>query len=159
MFVCGEPPFQETNDSETLTMIMDCKYCLPEHLSPELCQYVSFICYIKILSFIYFYVLDYLTFHCSLISHMLVREPSQRVSLENISQHDWLLVPTSLDDLTHLDGSEADPSPLVTKDNISKDDHTHIIQSMIDKKVGTMDTILEYVIFTYIGCTKQHLCC
>ena len=35
MLVCGEPPFQEANDSETLTMIMDCKYRLPPHLSPE----------------------------------------------------------------------------------------------------------------------------
>ena len=34
MLICGEPPFQEANDSETLTMILDCKYRLPPHLSP-----------------------------------------------------------------------------------------------------------------------------
>lgn len=33
MLVCGHPPFQEANDSETLTMIMDCKYTMPEHVS------------------------------------------------------------------------------------------------------------------------------
>lgn len=33
MLVCGQPPFQEANDSETLTMIMDCKYSMPGHVS------------------------------------------------------------------------------------------------------------------------------
>lgn len=33
MLVCGVPPFQETNDSETLVMILDCRYCIPEHVS------------------------------------------------------------------------------------------------------------------------------
>lgn len=33
MLVCGQPPFQEANDSETLTMIMDCKYSVPAHIS------------------------------------------------------------------------------------------------------------------------------
>ncbi|EHA98049.1 SNF-related serine/threonine-protein kinase [Heterocephalus glaber] len=32
MLVCGQPPFQEANDSETLTMIMDCKYTVPAHV-------------------------------------------------------------------------------------------------------------------------------
>lgn len=35
MLVCGDPPFQEANDSETLTMIMDCKYRIPSHLPPD----------------------------------------------------------------------------------------------------------------------------
>jgi SNF-related kinase len=33
MLVCGQAPFQEANDSETLTMIMDCKYTIPVHVS------------------------------------------------------------------------------------------------------------------------------
>jgi len=33
MLVCGQAPFQEANDSETLTMIMDCKYTIPIHVS------------------------------------------------------------------------------------------------------------------------------
>lgn len=37
MLVSGHPPFQEVNDSETLTMIMDCKYKIPNHVSSE-CQ-------------------------------------------------------------------------------------------------------------------------
>ena len=35
MLVCGAPPFQEANDSETLTMIMDCNYVFPTHVSEE----------------------------------------------------------------------------------------------------------------------------
>uniref|UniRef100_A0A8B9GMD7 SNF-related serine/threonine-protein kinase n=1 Tax=Amazona collaria TaxID=241587 RepID=A0A8B9GMD7_9PSIT len=33
MLVCGHPPFQEANDSETLTMIMDCRYTVPALIS------------------------------------------------------------------------------------------------------------------------------
>ncbi|XP_063951002.1 SNF-related serine/threonine-protein kinase-like [Lytechinus pictus] len=63
MLVCGEPPFNETNDSETLTMIMDCKYLMPDYLSRE-CQ--------------------------SLITRMLVREPASRVTLRDIENDPWL---------------------------------------------------------------------
>ena len=35
MLVCGSAPFQEANDSETLTMIMDCKYSFPKHISQQ----------------------------------------------------------------------------------------------------------------------------
>ncbi|XP_025936743.1 SNF-related serine/threonine-protein kinase-like [Apteryx rowi] len=63
MLVCGHPPFQEANDSETLTMIMDCRYTVPPHVSAQ----------------------------CSdLISRMLQRDPKQRASLEQIESHAWL---------------------------------------------------------------------
>ena len=55
MLVCGQPPFQEANDSETLTMIMDCKYTMPPHISSE-CR--------------------------RLIASMLVREPEKRATIE-----------------------------------------------------------------------------
>ena len=32
MLVCGSAPFQEANDSETLTMIMDCNYIVSTQL-------------------------------------------------------------------------------------------------------------------------------
>ncbi len=35
MLVVGEAPFQEANDSETLTMILDCKYRIPPGVSEE----------------------------------------------------------------------------------------------------------------------------
>lgn len=43
MLVCGHAPFQEANDSETLTMIMDCKYTTPHHVSSECKKFVFFL--------------------------------------------------------------------------------------------------------------------
>ncbi|KAK2903379.1 hypothetical protein QQF64_009664 [Cirrhinus molitorella] len=63
MLVCGQPPFQEANDSETLTMIMDCKYTVPAHVS-NACK--------------------------DLINRMLQRDPKRRASLEEIESHAWL---------------------------------------------------------------------
>ncbi|XP_056137314.1 SNF related kinase b [Lampris incognitus] len=63
MLVCGVPPFQETNDSETLVMILDCRYSVPEHVSDG-CR--------------------------DLISRMLQKDPSHRASLEEIDAHNWL---------------------------------------------------------------------
>ncbi|KAK5867919.1 hypothetical protein PBY51_012374 [Eleginops maclovinus] len=63
MLVCGVPPFQETNDSETLVMILDCRYRFPEHVSDD-CR--------------------------DLISRMLQKDPSLRASLQEIEAHHWL---------------------------------------------------------------------
>ncbi|KAE8282216.1 SNF-related serine/threonine-protein kinase [Larimichthys crocea] len=63
MLVCGQPPFQEANDSETLTMIMDCKYTVPPHIS-HACR--------------------------DLIAHMLQRDPKKRATLDEIQAHQWL---------------------------------------------------------------------
>ncbi|XP_060784234.1 SNF related kinase b isoform X2 [Neoarius graeffei] len=63
MLVCGRPPFQEANDSETLIMIMDCRYTVPDHVSAE-CK--------------------------DLISRMLQRDPSKRAPLLEIESHPWL---------------------------------------------------------------------
>uniref|UniRef100_A0AAV2MAQ2 non-specific serine/threonine protein kinase n=1 Tax=Knipowitschia caucasica TaxID=637954 RepID=A0AAV2MAQ2_KNICA len=63
MLVCGQPPFQEANDSETLTMIMDCKYTVPVRVSST-CK--------------------------DLIDRMLQRDPKRRASLEEIETHPWL---------------------------------------------------------------------
>ncbi|UYV60439.1 SNRK [Cordylochernes scorpioides] len=63
MMVCGHAPFQEANDSETLTMIMDCKYTIPSYVSPE-CK--------------------------ALIGRMLIRDPEKRATLEQIAEDSWL---------------------------------------------------------------------
>ncbi|XP_015109768.1 SNF-related serine/threonine-protein kinase isoform X2 [Diachasma alloeum] len=70
MLVCGQAPFQEANDSETLTMIMDCKYSIPSHVSEE-CK--------------------------RLIARMLVREPEGRATLEEIAADPWLGISTDTD--------------------------------------------------------------
>lgn len=70
MLVCGQAPFQEANDSETLTMIMDCKYSIPTHVS-EGCK--------------------------QLIARMLVRQPERRASLEEIASNTWLVAGSDTD--------------------------------------------------------------
>jgi len=69
MLVCGAAPFQEANDSETLTMIMDCNYIVPSHISQQ-CQ--------------------------DLISSMLCRDPAKRATLEQISSNVWLAADPSV---------------------------------------------------------------
>uniref|UniRef100_A0A8C4QE57 SNF-related serine/threonine-protein kinase n=1 Tax=Eptatretus burgeri TaxID=7764 RepID=A0A8C4QE57_EPTBU len=63
MLVCGHAPFQEANDSETLTMIMDCKYTVPGRVS-QACG--------------------------DLIARMLQREPKRRAMLDDVASHPWL---------------------------------------------------------------------
>lgn len=63
MLVCGEAPFHSANDSETLTMIMDCKYKVSNHVSEE-CK--------------------------NLIGRMLVRNPEKRSNLDEIAADIWL---------------------------------------------------------------------
>ncbi|KAL1129312.1 hypothetical protein AAG570_013841 [Ranatra chinensis] len=90
MLVCGQAPFQEANDSETLTMIMDCKYTVPNHVS-QACK--------------------------SLIGRMLVREPEKRASLEQISKDTWLDAQLELAQplVSSRSLSESDHSTIVQK--------------------------------------------
>jgi len=64
MLVAGRAPFQEANDSETLTMIMDVKYSIPPHVTSSSCK--------------------------DLIKSMLVRGPDNRATLEQIENNKWI---------------------------------------------------------------------
>uniref|UniRef100_A0A182VRS2 SNF-related serine/threonine-protein kinase n=1 Tax=Anopheles minimus TaxID=112268 RepID=A0A182VRS2_9DIPT len=108
MLVCGHPPFQEANDSETLTMIMDCKYTMPAHVSDG-CR--------------------------NLISKMLVREPEKRATLQQIAVDEWLMEGSCEETPENL--------PLVSREQVSEEDHTLIIQKMINGKIATKEEILE----------------
>ncbi|XP_070494327.1 SNF-related serine/threonine-protein kinase isoform X2 [Chironomus tepperi] len=107
MLVCGQPPFQEANDSETLTMIMDCKYTMPPHISSE-CR--------------------------RLIASMLVREPEKRATIEQIANDSWL-----------SQGEQSQPEylPLVSKEQVSDEDHSFIVQKMVNGNIAQKDEILE----------------
>ncbi|XP_015910517.1 serine/threonine-protein kinase MARK2 [Parasteatoda tepidariorum] len=75
MLVCGRAPFQEANDSETLTMIMDCKYHVPTHISEDCVR---------------------------LIGEMLIRDPDKRSSLEQIANDPWLNSGDAIQPADHL---------------------------------------------------------
>lgn len=110
MLVCGQPPFQEANDSETLTMIMDCKYTMPVHVSAG-CR--------------------------KLISSMLVREPEKRLTLQQIANDSWLQQGNNNQQPEYL--------PLVSKEQVSDEDHAFIVQKMVNGNIAQKDEILELV--------------
>ncbi|XP_036366987.1 SNF-related serine/threonine-protein kinase isoform X7 [Octopus sinensis] len=123
MLVCGTPPFYEANDSETLTMIMDCKYKFPGHVSKD-CQ--------------------------SLISSMLIREPNQRASLEQIMNHAWL----KSGDVPYSNISVN--IPLLSRSLVSADDHAYIVERMIEGRMATKEEIalsLEKDSYDHIAAT------
>ncbi|XP_030373831.1 SNF-related serine/threonine-protein kinase [Scaptodrosophila lebanonensis] len=75
MLVCGQPPFEKANDSETLTMIMDCKYTVPAHIT-QACRH--------------------------LIASMLVRDPKKRATVEEIASSAWLKKTDEPDSIEHF---------------------------------------------------------
>ncbi|RNA17829.1 SNF-related serine threonine- kinase, partial [Brachionus plicatilis] len=98
MLVTGRAPFQEANDSETLMMILDCKYHLPDHLSAQ----------------------------CSdLICRMLVRDPGERATLDQIRCHQWLA--------NESDESDIESSP--SRPPLTNEDREKVIQMMIDGQI------------------------
>lgn len=109
MLVCGQPPFEKANDSETLTMIMDCKYTMPAHVSVG-CR--------------------------NLIAAMLVRAPEKRASLQEIAQDPWLIQGAQQDIVPEY-------LPLVSRQQVSDDDHTLIIQKMVNGNIATKEEILD----------------
>nr|CAI5867411.1 unnamed protein product [Callosobruchus analis] len=107
MLVCGQPPFQEANDSETLTMIMDCKYNIPGHVSQN-CK--------------------------KLISRMLLRNPEKRATLQEIASHPWVC---------SANQDYQDTLPLVSREQLSEDDHTLIVQKIVNGNIATKEEIQE----------------
>lgn len=110
MLVCGRLPFDEANDSETLTKIMDCEYQLPPHLSPEC---------------------------CSLISRLLIRDPSKRATLEEVLQDEWL----------QISGDELPIGlfsvPLISQEHLQFEDHMEILNKMATGGLATVDEIQQ----------------
>ncbi|XP_073812329.1 SNF related kinase isoform X2 [Musca autumnalis] len=109
MLVCGQPPFEKANDSETLTMIMDCKYSVPPQVSPS-CR--------------------------KLIASMLVRDPKKRATLEQISADEWVNEMSTGND-------NMDSLPLISREQLSEEDHAFIIQKMINGNIAPKEEILQ----------------
>uniref|UniRef100_A0A1I8PQ72 SNF-related serine/threonine-protein kinase n=1 Tax=Stomoxys calcitrans TaxID=35570 RepID=A0A1I8PQ72_STOCA len=109
MLVCGQPPFEKANDSETLTMIMDCKYSVPPQISPT-CR--------------------------KLIASMLVRDPKKRATLEQISADTWVNEMSAAND-------NMDSLPLISREQLSDEDHAFIIQKMINGNIASKEDILQ----------------
>lgn len=109
MLVCGQPPFEKANDSETLTMIMDCKYSVPPQISAT-CR--------------------------KLIASMLVKDPKKRATLEQISADAWV-------NEMNTGNDNMDSLPLISREQLSEEDHAFIIQKMINGNIAPKDDILQ----------------
>ena len=115
MLVCGAAPFQEANDSETLTMIMDCKFSFPTHISTS-CK--------------------------RLVSLMLQRQPHLRASLDDIIKDPWLNE-SSIDSGDHVTDESSNNLPLVSREHLSEEEHSNIIQRMVNGAVAKKEDIIE----------------
>lgn len=155
MLVTGRAPFQEANDSETLTMILDCKYYLPPNLSSDCIE---------------------------LISRMLVRDPEKRILLDEIDKHRWFKEleedeenDLSIEEVTDSSTNSSDESltrnfpnsvssastsnskrsrtkskekllkmvTLVRRENLTEKQNEEIINSMVIGKISSRDEIIK----------------
>ena len=121
MLVCGSAPFQEANDSETLTMIMDCKYTFPKHISQS-CR--------------------------KLISRMLQRQPDSRASLQDIVNDSWL---GGAGDEEGNAICSADQLPLVSREHLTEEEHAHILARMVAGKIGEKEDIIQVLTTNWIS--------
>ncbi|SPP74668.1 SNF-related serine/threonine-protein kinase [Drosophila guanche] len=111
MLVVGQAPFEKANDSETLTMIMDCKYTVPAHVSAE-CR--------------------------TLIASMLVRDPKKRATVEELASSDWLKA------IDEPDSTSTEHFlPLVSREQLSEEDHDFIIQKIINGNIASEEEIVQ----------------
>jgi len=82
-----------------------------------------------------FYLIElWVVYVCSLIGKMLVREPSERISLDNILIHPWLNEGVVL------------PLPqraLVGRETLSDDEHSCIVQRIVEGKIASRDEIIQ----------------
>ncbi|XP_039484499.1 SNF-related serine/threonine-protein kinase [Drosophila santomea] len=113
MLVCGQAPFEKANDSETLTMIMDCKYTVPSHVSTD-CR--------------------------DLIASMLVRDPKKRATVEEIASSAWL---KPIDEPDSTTSTSEHFLPLVSREQLGEEDHAFIIQKMINGNIASKEEILQ----------------
>lgn len=67
---------------------------------------------------------------------MLVREPSQRINLEDIEQDPWLASESSSTNVRiNL--------PLLSREHVSEEDHNYVVQKMVEGKICTREEIFQ----------------
>lgn len=71
-----------------------------------------------------------------LIARMLVRDPSTRATVEEIAKSNWLKKVDEPDSVEHS-------LPLVSRQQLSEEDHAFIIQKMINGNIASKEEILQ----------------
>lgn len=72
----------------------------------------------------------------SLIARMLVRAPEKRATLSEIAAHPWLAI--------NSQDNSADVRPLVSKEQLTEEDHNLIVQKIVNGNIATKEEIQEY---------------
>lgn len=67
---------------------------------------------------------------------MLVRNPEQRATLDEIAKHKWLVSGKA-------DPSPLDTIPLVSREQLSEEDHNLIVQKIVNGNIATKEEIQE----------------
>lgn len=68
---------------------------------------------------------------------MLVRAPEKRATLAEIAAHPWLAC--------NKQENAADALPLVSREQLSEEDHNLIVQKIVNGNIATKEEIQEYV--------------
>lgn len=68
---------------------------------------------------------------------MLVRDPSQRISLEDIERDQWLTGDLKRDSHIQIN------LPLLSREHVSEEDHNYVVQKMVEGKICTKDEIFQ----------------
>lgn len=71
----------------------------------------------------------------SLIARMLVRAPEKRATLAEIAAHPWLAV--------NKQDNQQDVLPLVSKEQLTEEDHNLIVQKIVNGNIATKEEIQE----------------
>lgn len=69
---------------------------------------------------------------------MLVRAPEKRATLAEIAAHPWLAV--------NKQDNQQDVLPLVSKEQLTEEDHNLIVQKIVNGNIATKEEIQELVI-------------
>ena len=68
---------------------------------------------------------------------MLVREPSHRLRLEDIEQDPWLASDGTSEEVLRTN------LPLLSREQVSEEDHTYVVQKMVEGKICTREEIFQ----------------
>lgn len=126
MIVVGALPFQEANDSETLIKILEVVYDVPEFVSDDCAD---------------------------LLSKMLVREPSERLSIKEIAAHPWLRPCINEQELSEINGTMEGAAKKI---QVSKSLHDRVVL-VLDREAGIskaqVDESLKKETYDYVAST------
>lgn len=70
---------------------------------------------------------------------MLVRAPEKRANLAEIANHPWLA-------MKEHNNQNIDALPLVSREQLSEEDHNLIVQKIVNGDIATKEEIQEYVV-------------